>query len=105
MLKDKSRKPSSEAQPAKVQELQKLTISELNAPREADLFEIAGGALSANHNETVVKLAHLSQKPKPSSEDKSVKVRELQTLTIAELDAIAGGALSLNHNETVVSLT
>ena len=97
MLKDKSRKPSSEAQPAKVQELQKLTISELEA--------IAGGALSANHNETVVKFPKLSQKPKPSSEDKPAKVRELQTLTIADLEAIAGGRLDFNHNQTVVSLT
>ena len=59
-----------------------------------------------NHNETVVKFPKLSQKLKPSSEDKPAKVRELQTLTITELDAISGsglevGGLSLNHNETI----
>ena len=75
-------------------ELQALTIAELNA--------ISGGVISYNHNETVVKLAHLSRKPKPSSEDKSVKVTKLPTLTIAELNAIAGGKLGANHNETMI---
>ena len=97
MLKDKSRKASSEAQSTEVEKLQILTI--------ADLSVIAGGRMSSNHNETVVRFPKLSQKPKLSSEDKPAKVRELQTLTIADLSAIAGGALSLNHNETVVSLT
>ncbi len=72
-------KPVPEPQPTEARGLQTLTIAELDA--------IAGAALSANHNETMVKFPHLSQKPKPSLEDKPAKVRGLQALTIAELDA------------------
>ena len=63
--KSQKTKPSSEAQSTKNKELQKLTISELDA--------IAGGTsnqddgLSGNHNETVVRFPHLSQKQKTSS--------------------------------------
>ncbi len=38
-------KTSSEDKPAKVRQLQALTIADLDAPREADLFEIAGGGI------------------------------------------------------------
>ena len=79
--------PSSEAQLVKIQELQTLTL--------ADLEAISGAGVKMNHNETVVKFAHLSRKPKPSSEDKPVKGRELQTLTLADLEAISGAGLPL----------
>ena len=99
MLKEKSDKPTKKVS------LKTLTLK--------DLQGIAGGGISTspgvvsngigvNHNETLVKLAHLSRKPKASSEDKPAKVRELQTLTLAELAVIAGAGLPNNHNETVV---
>ena len=90
-------KSFSEGQPAKVKEMQALTLAELEA--------IAGGGIRINHNETVVKFPPLLRKQKSYSEVQPAQAKELQSLTITELEAIAGAGGSIiqfNHNETMV---
>ena len=86
-------KPIPEPQQFEVQELQTLTLAELEV--------IAGGVLSSNHNETVVQIPNLSQKPKPSSEEQPEKVQELQKLTLNELELCAGATSCFAEAEAI----
>ncbi len=86
-----------ESQPAKVKQMQILTIAELDA--------ISGSGFTINHNENLVSFSQLSKNQKPSSQVQPTEVKQLQTLTISELDEIAGGKLGSNHNETMIKFS